>query len=171
MKNKVKPIIAILLIGIAIIYMFTLFNKKFKDINDYPDTWSIAQGTRENKPMFVRFRDGLKDATGHPAYPFQIGIAIPLLNPTEDGLTNNAEADELGKIEDVLVEKLTEKNRSVFAMIITFNGMREFVFYASKWEPEIFERDVKSINSGNYELQFMMKQDPKWDTFKQLTTR
>lgn len=166
-----KKIVLLLLIIIVLISMFSFFKKNFKNITDYPDTWSIGQDITEGKPMFVRVRNGLKEAAGHPSYPFQIGVAIPLLNPTEDGLTTNTEADELGKIEDLLVEKLTTNNQSVFAMVITFNGMREFVFYASEWKPEFFEQEVKSINSGAHELQFMMKRDPKWDTFIQLSPK
>ena len=71
----------------------------------------------------------------------------------------------------LLVEKLTEVNQAVFAMVVTFNGMREFVFYASEWKPEIYEQKVKSFDSGKHELQFMMKRDPKWDTFKQFSSK
>ncbi len=165
-----KKYIIALLVVVFLLSMFNLFKKNFKDIGEYPDTWSVAQGIMEDKPIFVRFRNGLKEAVGHSGYPFQIGVAVPLLHPIK-GLPDGTESDELAKIEDVLVKKLTENNQAVFAMVITINGMREFVFYASEWKPEIYEQKVKSIDSGKHELQFMMKQDPKWNTFKQFSSK
>ncbi len=91
-------------------YMINFFAKKFKVVTDYPNVWSIGQGMRENKPIFVRIRNGLNEAIGHPEYPFQIGVAVPLLHPTKDGLSTDAEAKELERIEHFLEGKITENN-------------------------------------------------------------
>ncbi|HTC95995.1 MAG TPA: DUF695 domain-containing protein [Terriglobales bacterium] len=146
--------------------MFNFSPRKFKDIRSYPDTWSVGKGTLEGKLIFTRFREGLKEAVGHPEYPFQIGIAVPLLHPTEDGLPTNSEAQELGKIEDALNDKIAIDGSGIFVLIITYNGMREFVFYTKEWKPESFEQEVKSINADPHKLQFMMQHDPKWDAIK-----
>ncbi len=152
--------------------MFGFFKKKeFKDISQYPDTWTIGQAVREGKPIFIRTRSGLNDAVGHPNYPFQIGVAVPLLTPTKDGLTTNEEAEVLGKIEDNLNQTLSQKSEAVEAMVITTNGMREFMFYASEWKPEYFEKEVKSVEPMGHELQFMMQHDPKWKTFQQFSPK
>jgi len=152
-----------------ILSMFNLFKKSYKDITEYPDTWSVAQSVREGKPIFIRFRVGIQDAIGHPKYPFQIGVAVPLIEPTMDGLTINAEAEELNKIEDELDTVLSQDNQAIFVLAITTNGMREFVFYSTEWKPEIFEQKVKSVNVGRHELQFMMQHDKNWDTFRQFS--
>ena len=102
---------------------------EFKAITDYEDKWTALQGTLDGKPVFTRCKESLTDAVGHPKYPFQIGIATPLHNPTSDGLTTDAEADELWKIEDELTKTLEENQEAVHALTITYNGMREFVFY------------------------------------------
>ena len=145
--------------------------KKYKNINEYSDKWLIAKGAEQNKPIFIRYRVGLAEAIGHPQYPFQIGVATPLLSPTAEGLTVNLEAEVLGKIEEKLEASLTENNQAVLAFIITTNGMREFVFYASEWKPEIFEQKVKAIDAEGHDLQFMMKHDKDWNTFKQFVPR
>jgi hypothetical protein len=143
--------------------------KKYKSIKEYPDTWAIGQGIENGKPIFVKFRAGLQDATGHPEFPFQIGVAVPLLNPTSDGLTTQTEAEVLWRLEDRLNEILTHNDRSVFAFIITTGGMREYVFYAREWTPEQFDKDVHAIDSEGHQLQFMMRHDPHWDTYKEFT--
>jgi len=130
------------------------------------DTWAVTRGTIEDKPLVVRFREGLRTVVGHPQYPFQIGVAIPLIEPDIHGFPSGKEGEELNIIEDKLDESLKKDDKAVFALTITANGMREFVFYASEWKPEFFEKAVKSIDSGSHELQFMMQHDPTWDTFK-----
>lgn len=156
--------------------MSMFWQKKFKNISDYGDKWQVLQGKLDNKPIVTRYKISLVDAIGHPKYPFQIGVAIPLINPTVDGLTTDTEAEELWKIEDELTKTLEKNGEAVLAMVITFNGMREFVFYASEWKPEYFEQEVKQIQanhsiSQNHELQFMMQHDKEWETFKKHSGR
>lgn len=144
----------------------------FRDINEYPDTWSIFQGDRDKKPIFVRLRDGLSKAQGHNNFPFQIGIAVRLANPTPDGMITELESKKLEIIEDQLEQVLTKNKEAVLALIITFNGMREFVFYASKWEPEYFEQMVRALNNQHkeYQLQFIMQEDKNWNTFREFAS-
>lgn len=152
-------------------HMFNPFKKSLKPISEYADTWSLVQSSEQGKPMFIRYRDGLKDAVGHSSYEFQIGVATPLLDPTSEGLTTDTEAEELWKIEEALDDALSTNDEAVFAISITTGGMREFVFYASEWNPEYYENKVKEINKKfpNRGLQFMMQHDKNWDTFRTFT--
>ena len=144
--------------------MFSL--KKYKPMNEYSDEWSVAQGMHEGSPMYVRFRSSLKEAAGHPEYPFQIGIAVPLIKPTQAGLPTESEMNILSKIEDKLVDAL--KEHAVLTLSISTGGMREFIFYANKWQPEEFEEIVSTTNKlfASHTLQFMIQHDPKWKLFK-----
>jgi hypothetical protein len=145
-----------------------ILKKSFKNISDYDDTWQVAQGEYNGKPIYIRIRIGLIDAVAHPQYPFQVGIATPLINPTSEGLTTNEEANELFQVEDLLQSLFENNEHGVFVLTITTNGMREFVFYVSEWKPEVYAQKVKEINSQfkERELQFMIQEDQSWDTFK-----
>lgn len=141
----------------------------FKKITDYDDRWALLQGHLDGQPIFTRYREGLIDAVGHPAYPFQIGVAVPLLKPTANGLPEPNEGDQLFVVEDALTAALEEDQAAVHAMTITFNNMLEFVFYASEWKPEYYEQKVESVRqrlATAYKLQFMMQEDKEWGTFK-----
>ena len=139
----------------------------FKSIDQYPDTWSVARGTRIGMPIVIRFRDGLKEAVGHPRYPFQIGIAIPLLHPTVDGLPEDSEAKELDTIESSL-KNVIVAGGGVFVMAITTNGMRELVFYFPNMDATIIQDTVDSLSVAPHKLQFMIQEDSRWDTYKTL---
>jgi hypothetical protein len=145
--------------------------KVFKKITQYPDIWKVFRSEHNTKPIIIRYRSGMAGAIGHPEYPYQIGIAVPLLNPTKDGLTTEEEAKILSEIEDALNLTLSENQEAAEVMAITTNGMREFVFYAPKWEPEYYESKVKSIDGRSHQLQFMIQSDPEWNTFKSLVPK
>lgn len=142
-------------------------SKKIKPLNEYSENWVIAQGVHDGKATFIRIQLSLRDAIGHPEYPYQIGVAVPLKDPTTEGLPKNSELEALNAIEDLLYDTITD---ATLVATITTNGMREFVFYAKDWKPEIFEAQVKMIEAkqGTHRLQFMMQQDSSWSTFKSL---
>src|SRR5262245_12941858 len=64
------------------------------------DSWSIGHGTKLGKPIFTRFNLALKPIVGRPEYSHQLGIAVPLNDPTVDGLPTSDEAKQLNEIED-----------------------------------------------------------------------
>lgn len=151
--------------------MASLFKKKFQEINDYPDTWTILRGTYDGRPIFIRLRESMKQAIGHPDYPFQMGVAIPLKNPGTECLITDGEAEQLHAIEDLLTKALCENQAAVLVMVITTAGMREFIYYTKDWKPEYFKERVNDIekHTRTHELQFIMRHDPDWSIFKQFT--
>src|SRR6266478_443917 len=133
------------------------------------DTWALSQGEMSGKPIFVRFREHVVGTDIAKGYQFQIGVATPLLNPTVEGLTNDKESEELNVIEDELERALGRNQAALHVMTITYNGMRECVFYAMEWKPQHFEELVKEVArkvAGAHKLQFMMQQDKEWETYR-----
>ncbi len=139
----------------------------YKPIRDYDDTWSLGHAEIEGKPLITRYREGLKAAIGHSGYRYQIGIAIPLIESSKEGLPSQEEGERLYEIEDALTEELSRDDQAVFALSITTNGMRELVYYASEWKPEYYEAKVQQVaqNFPEHEMQFMIQSDPEWETF------
>jgi len=148
-----------------------MFKKKeYLPINEYGESWIIKSGISQGLPIFVRYNEYLKEAIGHRAYPYQLGIAVPLNDPNDQGLPSDSEAKVLFKIEDNIAKSLQDEAQLV--MTITTNGMREFVLYAQNWTPEAYEELVKAIGIKfpTHELQFMIQKDTKWSTFKTYTS-
>lgn len=147
--------------------MFNIFKKKYKDIKDYSDTWSVLNGEYDGKIISIRYRN-LEGAIGHTKYPYQIGVAVGFQVETENGLPEEKDSNELLKIENNLIELLEKQNQCVFVGTLTTNNMREFVFYAGEWKPEFFDKEIKSLEekSSPYNLNFMMQEDKEWNTFK-----
>jgi|SRR6185437_71154 len=140
-------------------------------MNDNEKDWTVLQGNLDGKPIFTSFRTSVNTKENHEHYPYQIGVAIPLLNPTVDGLPTDEEAEQLWAISDNLQSTLGTEYKALYVMSITTGGMREFVFYTSDWKPKEIEATVKSIEKkiGKHELQFMIQEDKNWKTYTDFT--
>lgn len=141
-------------------------------MNNEEKDWKVLQAYIDNQPGVISFRTTVNTEKNRKSLPFQIGIAVPLLQPTEQGLPLDAEASQLWKIEDGLKSKLKEKYNSLYVITITVGGMREFVLYTPEWKPKEIEKTVKEIEkeiNDGHELQFMLKEDSDWKTYKDFT--
>lgn len=146
--------------------MFSIFKKK---VSPYPteSNWSVLQGVNGDKPMFIRRNDSAVGFAGHPDFKFRIGVAIPLIAPTEDGFPTNDEMEQLNVIEDALTEQLEIEQRALHVLAITTSGMREFVFYSRV--PASAEAIVENLRAkiSTHEPQSYVTEDAKWELFKQ----
>jgi hypothetical protein len=136
-----------------------------------PSNWTVWRGHYEGKAMFGRFNTGLTPLAGRAEFSKQIGVAVPLNDPTEDGLPQGGEFAELSEIEDVLEQRLTARNESVLAGVITTNRMREFVFYSSDAEQAIAKIKQIAATIQHHQLQWVVNDDPQWQLFRDLTAR
>ena len=130
------------------------------------DSWTVAQGTYKGHPMFLRINKGLLPLAGKPPFQDRFGVTVPFRAPNENGLPNNSESEDLNRIEDDLLTTFTSSGKTLFAIVITTGGSREFVFYTSV-APDIapaMERLKKQITS--HELQFYVQPDKNWDVYR-----
>jgi|SRR5437762_1558798 len=131
------------------------------------ESWTMFQGEYDGKPLIARANVGLKPFIGHPRYSHQVGVAIPLRTPDENGFPSSDESAELTDIEDNLCSELTSGNESLFAAVITTGGMREFVFYTSN--PKSVELKLKKIRETvlGHTVQGMIRDDADWSVYRQ----
>lgn len=145
-----------------------MFGKKAPgDPRTLPENWAVSQGTYDGKPLITRFNVGLRQAAGHPAYPIQIGVAIPLKAPDARGLPGPDESAELILIEEEL-DRLVG-TRAILVGAITTSGMREFILYSGEgdWIAQ-FHQDIQAAIS-HHEVQVMAQRDEGWATYRRMT--
>ena len=104
--------------------------------------------------------------TGHPEFPYRVGIAVPFLLPQSDGLPNGEENFDFNEIEDTMFDLFQKDNEAIVCAIITTGGMREFVIYSSS--NKIVDK-VKQLKSkfSKYDFQNYVSEDKKWDGYKE----
>ena len=132
------------------------------------DRWSVSQGEYDGKPMIVRLNTGVDPAVGHPEFAHQVGIAVPLHSPDQNGFPGPEESGQLDAIEDLLVARLGVARQCLHVATISTSGMREFVFYTS--EPETAHKTLTQLESSglSHELQHFIQKDPEWNVYRQL---
>ncbi|MFO0683994.1 MAG: DUF695 domain-containing protein [Sandaracinus sp.] len=94
--------------------------------------------------------------------PWLLSVRLPLREPRPDGLTTNAEASELGKLEDSLVRALDAHCGGVFVGRMTWNGVRDLFFYLQR--TETLEQALAAGLSGGTPRRLMTRKqrDPEW---------
>jgi hypothetical protein len=146
-------------------------SEQFKTLPEYADTWSLNMIESEGVPISIRYREGVRNAVGHPEYPLQIAVAVRLLDPSEVGLTNAAEAERLYEIEDALTASLAKDDEVVFVMSRTSAGIREFIYYAQPNDLAYYEAQIDTVRTQftEHDIQCMMRSDPAWTLFAQFS--
>jgi hypothetical protein len=132
----------------------------------FPDQWSIAKGMRNGKPIITRFNVGLRAVMGHAPFGKQVGIAVPLSHPTDNGLPGSEESRQLSDLEDEIRRRFSVGNESLFAGVITTGGMREFVLYTSNEVGAVAKAQQLARETTHHQVQFVVNDDAGWDVFK-----
>ncbi len=129
--------------------------------------WSILSGQESEKPIIVRRNNSVQQYTENSDFIYRVGISIRLLEPTEAGLPSKEEMNSLDQIEDELNNQLEKDGNSIQVLVITTDGMREFVYYTRN--SELIEQVIYNIrNKFTYhEIQFYVKKDKEWSVYKE----
>jgi hypothetical protein len=146
--------------------MFSFFKKK-SPLYPHESKWSAIQGSHGGKPMFLRRNDSAAQLAGHPDYKHRVGVAVPLRAPNEHGLPSNDEMNTLGVFEDLLASRLEAGEESIQVLVITTDGMREYIFYTR--DPAGANAILESLRAetSSHEVQSYIAEDPKWQIYKQ----
>jgi regulator of RNase E activity RraB len=95
--------------------------------------------------------------------PWLISVRVPLESPRPDGLTTNAEAAALGKLEDALVRALDAHCGALFVGRMTWNGVRDLFFYAeNETGLEFALGDAMQGLSTPRRVMSRKQKDPEW---------
>jgi hypothetical protein len=131
------------------------------------DSWTVCEGEYNGKPLLARVNVGLKPLVADSRYQHRIGVAVPFNSPDENGFPSGEESWKVSEIEDLLVAELEIHHESLFAVVITTGGMREFVFYTS--DPHTAETKLKALAEriDSYQLQRVIEPDAGWTVYHQ----
>lgn len=144
------------------------FKKRYPSVRDLPDNqWAVATGNNDGRPVLVRHNRACRCIRGHPDYPHQVGVAIPLNDPRADGFPTDAEDVALHAIEEALETRLTANGEAVMTTVITTNGMREFVFYTSNPDATRAKLEQLDCETAAHQVQHVIQYDPQWGIFQE----
>jgi len=134
-----------------------------------PDEWQIMAAQTEDGPMILKVNSGYANLLGHPEYPYQVGVAIPLNSPTSAGMHNEEEGNQVGMIEDLLVESLQTEKLALWVFSQCSSGVKEWVFYTG--DPVETAKRINELRGciKTHLIQNIHQEDPEWEIFQAFT--
>ena len=93
-------------------------------------------------------------------------VSIKMTNPKDNGLSSNEDADELWKIEDIIISGFDKKNLNyTFAGRLTSNGFRDLYFFGEN--TILMEKEVSSAMTQfpNHKFDFGHNEDKEWNGY------
>jgi hypothetical protein len=131
-----------------------------------PDDWLLAQGQRDGFPMIVRMANAYTGLAPLPAYDHHVIVSVHLRDPQPNGFPSSEEGDDLQALELGLSQLLEIDNDSLCVLVITNNGLRDFIFYTRKLEG-VKQRieDAKTLFSG-FTVEVTIEPDKDWNIYQ-----
>lgn len=133
---------------------------------DIEDLWNIGESQYGGHRLILRHNIGAQSMVGDGRYSFRVGIAIPFKSPQKDGMPGEDEIESMQHIEDMIYDYFHEGYKGVLCIIITTQGMKEFIIYS-------MTNDVAELITSLsqhfrlYDIQHYVEQDEEWNTYRQ----
>ena len=134
--------------------------------NEIKDEWRVGEGKYEGHRLILRQNVGARPAMGDARYSFRVGIAIPFQSPQKDGMPGEDELRLMERIEDLIYDYFDAKHMGVLCLVITTQGMREFITYSTTDDVADLIGSLL-MHFPAYDIQHDVEQDKEWDAYKQ----
>lgn len=132
--------------------------------SEIENQWQVSEGEYNGSPLIVRINTGVQKMAKNGEYSFRIGIAVPVIKPQKNGLPNRDENKTLAQIEDVIVQNISAEKSGLLCIVITTQGMREFVCYMKDSSVEDLITLLRS-SFTDYIFQTYTQEDSDWSGY------
>ena len=127
--------------------------------------WNVLQGKNADQPMLVRKNESAKVLKAHGGYRARVGVAVKLLETTDDGFPSARELSVLNNLEDALAVAFETKENAIHALTITTSGFREYVFYSKETVDLSAALSIVRAKFNSYELHSYAAEDADWRVY------
>jgi hypothetical protein len=131
-----------------------------------PNDWSLGQGERDGFPMIVRIANAFAGLAPLPDFDHHILVSVHFRNRKPNGFPSSEEGDDLQNLEVGLCGALEAGNGSLCALVVTNNGLRDFIFYTRNVESARQTIDGCSRLLDGFVVEFTIEPDPNWDIYQ-----
>jgi len=135
-----------------------------------PDSWSVFEGQHGQHRLVGALREGVAPLMGHPGYRHQVGVALLLNQPDENGMPGAEESERIYALEDKIQDRLEEGNQSLLVAKWFVRGCRELVFYTMDVKETTRRLDEIAAQGTRNQLQLTTNKDPDWKVLRQFAT-
>jgi len=123
--------------------------------------WHSSNGRYENLPIQARYRRPPVDFP-RAGYPERLNVFWRMSETGETGLGTPAELERLRVFEEHLAAAVENDRHTVFSVILTWNGRREFVLHTADVEGFLTRLGSMPHETENYPIEIQVETDPEW---------
>ncbi|EAT13760.1 DUF695 domain-containing protein [Bermanella marisrubri] len=135
----------------------------------FSNRWITADGTFQNDPITIRYRDGVEDEKGSGQYPHCIQIVWEASDVDADtGYPNQAELIKIDAFNQKLMQAIESKPCGLLVMVLTSQGINQWILYATSNEEVTLALDSIPTDTGLYPIEVSSEEDADWLVFTQL---
>jgi len=134
----------------------------------HQECWGLFEKQYDGRPLRVRLNEGIEEYVCHPRYMHLVCIAVPLNDADENGFPYPEECKLLDELELVLKDRLQQQQVSVFAAVITSDGVRVFILYT--YQPDFCQQVVQDTDLEwiYHQISATTHEDRNWETIEAL---
>src|SRR5690348_5410852 len=96
----------------------------------WEQNFDFYEGTNGDARAIIRVDLAAAEHAPVASHPVRLQFRVKMLEPREDGLRSEQEADALFKLEDTFVEAIVTAQHAIYVGRMVSRGYTEFVFYA-----------------------------------------
>ncbi len=134
--------------------------------------WVRASGTLQEKPISIQYREDWTLARDSGKYPLCVQIAWHAQSLDDStGFPAVAEQARIVAFTEHLQTRLEPDETSVVAMMITHDGINQWIIYSSDLEKLKTGLDSVPTDEGLYPIEVVADPDEEWQTFIQVHER
>jgi Family of unknown function (DUF695) len=131
-----------------------------------PTDWLLAQGERDGFPMIVRMANAYTGLAPVPAYGHHLIVSVRFPHRRPNGLPSSEDADALESIENQLCGLLEMGNESLCVLVITNNGLRDFIFYTRDVEGVQHKLETAGPVFRGFVAELAIEPDEPWEIYQ-----
>lgn len=135
----------------------------------FSNRWITADGTFQNDPITIRYRDGIEDERVSGTYPHCIQIVWEAADVDVDtGYPSQNELIKIDAFNQKLMQAVEAKPSGLLVMVLTSQGVNQWILYAKSNEQVTAALDTIPTDTGLYPIEVTSEEDEDWTIFMQL---
>lgn len=128
--------------------------------------WILGKGERDGFPMIIRMASAWSALAPVAGYDHHLIVSVRFQKPQPNGFPSFEEGDQLESLEMSLCRLLEAENESLCVLVISNNGLRDFIFYTQN--PNGLGRKLKENASlfHGFVVEFALEPARGWEIYK-----
>lgn len=126
--------------------------------------WTYPAETESGKTLIITGRDSMEPIIEAGKHIFRVRVSLDY-DALPDGMPAKADAENLEKITDALLDETAKDPAAILTGIYTGDGRRDWIFYTRSLHifQNIFNRALEDLPIFSFEMQ--AEEDPDWTEY------